>query len=834
MMTGLRYSLRALARTPVLSLVVVLSLGLGIGANTAILSLLHQIVLRSLPVQRPEQLVALHSPGDLKSGRSATNNAGGMDAIFSYPVFRALEKEPRALAGIAGYRLLGANIAFQGKTLNGGVLVVSGGYFPLLGVHPLLGRMLAPADDAGSGQPVVVLSYGYWNDRLGGRADVLNQPMRVNGQMFTVVGVAPRSFTGMTFGDEPDLFVPMVFKPAMTPGWDGRNQYDDYWIYVFGRLKDGATMQQAEDSLNSLYGGLKDEELKAVRDRPGDFERRFRASKLTLREAAAGQSAVRESMKTPLTVLMICTALVLLIAAANAANLLLARGAQRGRELSIRVAMGASRGRIVRQLLTEAMLLACGGGLAGVLLGSWALDLLMAGMQNGESQSYTLSASLDGTVLAFASVVALATGLLFGLYPAWAGARESVSTTLKEDSGNASSSRSGVRARRALVTAQVAISLLLLIPMGLFLKSLVNLLRVDLGIRTENLLTFHLSPELNGYKVVRSVALFERAERELAAIPGVTGVTTAMVPLISGSNWGNSLRVEGFSTDPKADRQSMFNAVGAGFLREMGVPLISGREFRESDTAASPKVALVNETFVRHFFAGKSPIGRHLRVPVTESSPEIEIVGVVKDSKYSGVRQQTPRLYYLPYRQVPKAGVMSFYVRAALKPEQITAQIRRVMAGIDPDLPLENLRTLEEQVARNIRSDRLVLQMASAFAILATALAMMGLYGVMAFGVSRRTREIGIRMAMGADAGGIGKLVLREVLLILAIGAGVGTPAALGLAKLAESQLFGVKAYDVTVVLAALAALAGAALLAGYMPARHAMRVNPVEALRYE
>ncbi|MBI5084043.1 MAG: FtsX-like permease family protein [Acidobacteria bacterium] len=644
--------------------------------------------------------------------------------------------------------------------------------------------------------------------------------------------MTPRSFRGMTFGSEPSLYVPMVDKPAMTPGWAGRDTYDDYWIYVFGRLKEGVTMAQAEGSLNSIYAGLKDEELKAVRDRPPDFEKRFRASRLTLHEAPAGQSEAREDVKTPLTVLMICTALVLLIAAVNAANLLLARGVQRGKELSIRVAMGAGRSRIVRQLLTEAMLLACGGGVAGIVIGGWALELLIQIVADSDAPSYGISAELDSTVLLFALGLSLATGLLFGLYPAWAAARDSVSATLKEDSGNASTGRSGVRARRTLVTAQVAVSLLLLIPMGLFLKSLVNLLRVDLGIRTENVLTFHLAPELNGYKPARSVALFERAERDLAAIPGVTGVTTALVPLISGSNWGSSVRAEGFSNDPNADRQSMYNVVGAGFLRKMGIPLIRGREFSESDTAAGPKVAVVNETFTRHFFGGKSPIGRHFRLG--KDAPEIQIVGLVKDSKYSSVRREAPRLYYLPYRQAVEVGEICFYGRTALKPEQVTSQIRKVMAEIDPDLPLENLRTLEEQVARNVRADRLVLQLASAFAILATLLAMLGLYGVMAFGVSRRRREIGIRMAMGADAGSIGGLVLREVMLILGIGAVAGAPAALGLAKLAESQLFGVKAYDVTVVLAAVAALTGAAMLAGYIPARQAMRVNPVEALRQD
>lgn len=575
-MNSLRYAIRALARTPVVSLVVVLSLALGIGANTAIFSLMHQELLRNLPVPNPEELVLVTSPSDFKSGRSSTNNAGGQDSIFSYPMFRQLEKNASGLKGVAAHRLLGANLAFQGKTLSGSVSVVSGEFFSLLGVQPLLGRMLSPADDQGAGQPTAVLSYGYWQDRLGGRSDVLNQPVRVNGSVFTVVGVAPRNFVGMTLGDEPDVYVPLVFKPAMTPGWNGTDRYDDYWLYVFGRLPARAVVSQAQSALNGVYGGLVAEQVKTVKGRNADYLNRFRASRLKLEPGALGQSQSRDRMKTPMTVLFVCTGLVLLIAAANAANLLLARAAQRGRELSIRVALGASNARIMKQLLSEAMLLAVAGGGLGLLIGSWVLDLLVKLMATDDTPGYSITSQMDPLVLAFGVGMTLLTGLLFGLYPAWSAARGSVAATLKEDSNNSSSSRGGVRARQALVTGQVAISLLLLIPMGLFLKSLVNLMREDLGIRTENLITFGLSPELNNYKFDRCRRLFERAEEELSAIPGVTGVTVSMVPLVSGSNWGNSIVVEGYKGNSD-DSHSMFNTVGAGFFGRIGVPLISGR-----------------------------------------------------------------------------------------------------------------------------------------------------------------------------------------------------------------------------------------------------------------
>ncbi len=831
-MTELRYAIRALTKTPVISLVVILSLGLGIGANTAIFSLMHQALMKSLPVEKPEELVLLNSPADLKGGRSSSNNAGGMDSIFSYLTFRGLERNPAGVKGVAAYRLLGANIAFQGKTLNGGVSVVSGGYFPLLGVQPHIGRMLSYEDDRGAGQSVAVLSYGYWQDKLGARSDVLNQPLRVNGQVFTVVGVAPKGFLGMTLGDEPDVYVPLVFKPAMTPGWNGTDRWNDYYLYLLARLQPGSTAQAAESALNGIYNGLKEEQLKSGQV-PKSQAERFRESRLKLLPGAMGQSSLRKGMETPLRILLICTGLVLLIAAGNAANLLLARAVQRSKELSIRVAMGASSLRILKQMLGEAMLLSVAGGAAGLLIGVWILDVLISTLSGSDETVYYLTAHLDPPVLLFTMAVVVLTGLIFGLYPAWTAARVSLAGNLKEESNQSSASRGGVRVRKALVTAQVALSVLLLIPTGLFLKSLVNLMHVNLGIRTENLLTFRVSPELNGYKPEQCLRFYQRAEENLRSIPGVQSVTVAMVPLIGGSRWGNDVDVEGFQKGPNVDNNSMYNVVGAGFFGKMGVPLIKGRELTESDTETSPRVAVVNETWVKHFAPSREPIGLRMRIGDAKTY-NVEIVGVVKDTKYAGVKDEAFRLYYLPYRQEKDTGEMSFYVRSGLPVEQLSAMVRRTMSGLDPNLPLENLRTMEAQVQRNIRADRLVLQLASAFAFLATSLAMLGLYGVMAFGVARRTREIGIRIALGAGSGSIRGMVLREVLLMLGVGALLGVPAALGLSRYAETQLFGVKPFDLMVVTGALAALAMAALMAGWLPARRAVRVNPVEALRYE
>jgi putative ABC transport system permease protein len=823
-MSRIRFALRTLAKSPLLSLVVILSLGLGIGVNTAIFSLLHEVVLSALPIPHPEQIVLLTSPGDLKHGRTQNGDAGGMDYVFNWRTFRELEKHTEA-ASVAAFCTMSSNIAFSRQTVRGEMMLVSGEYFPVLGIQPYAGRLIDAKDDA-PGNAIAVIGYRYWRDKLGADPSVLNQTIKVNGQPFTVAGIAPSNFIGTTVGTDPSVYVPISFKPHLTEDWNGTDKLDDYWIYLLARLKPGITTPQAEGALNGPYAGVVAEMAATIN---GKIEKtpRFREQKLSLKAGRQGNSSFRDEYRSALNILLLATGLVLLIAMANAANLLLARSVERRKELAIRAAIGASRWELMAQFLTEALLLAVIGGIAGIAIAFVTLKLLLTSSTAGESLN---GASLNYTILWFSVALSLATGILFGLYPAFDAARSTLATTLNDESGKASSSRGSSRLRTALVCAQLTIAIVLLVPTGLFLKSLVNLLHVNLGIRTANVITFFIAPRWNGYAPAQSQAIFDRAETELAAIPGVRSAVGSSVPLIGGSNWGTSFTTEGLA--PGAQKpNTKYDEVGPEFFAKTGIPLLAGRDIKETDTATSPKVVVVNETWVKQIFNGANPIGHRIGFG-KDGALDTEIVGIVKDSHYSSVRDQPPPVFYRPWRQDAKLGFISLYVRTELPPQQIIPQIRAVMSSIDRDIPLSDMRTLEEQVHDNIRSDELMMRLAAAFAALATTLAMLGLYGVMAYGVARRRREIGIRMALGAAPSRIRGMVMRELIWILAIGLTLGIPAALAATRVIESRLFGVHAKDLTILVSATLLLSLTAAAAAWWPARRASKVDPLTALR--
>ncbi|MGA3187969.1 MAG: ABC transporter permease [Bryobacteraceae bacterium] len=832
-MAKLTVILRGMMRTPVFSGIAVLSLALGIGANTAMFSLLDQFLLRTLPVKNPEELVFLYHPGPAQ-GSVSSDEAGGPS--FSYPMFREMQKEQTPFTGLAGARTMGASLSFRNSAVPSAAHLVSGNYFDLLGVKPAMGRLFTEDDDrVEGGHPIVVLSHAYWTSRFGGDIGALNQIVIVNGYPMTIVGVAQKGFRGEILGDSPDFFAPLSMKKALTPDWDAFQNRKDYWVTLFGRLKPGVTSAQADAAINATYRGQLEKDIPLLRQPSQTFLQRFRAKKIILRPGQFGRGGLREQGREPLLLLLGMTAMVLLICCANVANLQLARAASRMREIAVRLAMGASRAQLIGQLLIESCILAVAGGLVGLLAAYWTLRAIIAAIPQSTGMQTFLTPSLDPRVLAFCLGLSLLTGLAFGLFPALQSTRPDLVPTLKSQSGQSSATGSANRFRKLLVTAQVAISLLLLICAGLFARTLVNLSTIDLGLKADHLLTFSLSPKLNRYTDQSAAQLYEQLSARLSAIPGTRLVSAATTPAIANSTSSQNITVEGYvpSTDDGAD--SNFDAIGPDYFRTMGTPLIAGREFTPADNLAGPKVAVVNEAFVRHFLANQNPLGHHFALGAgSKVKPDIEIVGVVKDSKYSDMREAPPRAFYIPYCQMKQQNDLYFYVRTAIEPEQIATQIRREVAALDSNLPIRELKTMQNQIEENLIAERMLSSLTGAFAALATVLAAIGLYGVLAYNVSRRTREIGIRMALGAEVGHVRGLVIREVAIMLAIGTAVGLAAAAGAGLLIRSQLYGLPYWDPSVYASAAGILWIIALAAAYIPARRAARVDPMVALRYE
>jgi predicted permease len=825
---------RGLARTPLVTGIAIVSLALGIGANAAIFSLFDQMLFRPLPVQDPGRLVNLAAPGP-KPGSQSCSQAGGCDAVFSYPMLRDLRSAQHVFTGIAAHRPFSVNLAYRGQTLNGGGLLVNGSYFPVLGIQPALGRLLDERDEGTIGEPrVVVLDYDYWRNRFAQNPNVLNEALIVNGQPLTIVGVAPRGFKGTTLGAAPEVFVPMTLRNEME-GVFAEGSLENrrsYWAYAFARLKPDVSIEKALAAVNVTYRAIiNDVEAPLQKGMSEQTMKQFRARKVTGELDPRGQSSMHKEAKTPLVLLFSVTGLVLLIACANIANLLLARAASRSGEMAVRLSIGAGRWRLVRQLLVEACLLASVGGLFGLVVARWTVDVILAFLPSEATRA--MAFSIDGRVVLFSLLLTVATGVLFGLFPALHSTRPNLVTVLKGQSGQPSGARSAALFRSALVTAQVALSMLLLVCAGLFVKSLFNVSRVDLGLRTDNVVTFAVSPQLNGYAGPRSLELFERLEDELGAVPGVTGVSASLVPLLSGSNWSNDVQVEGFQAGPDTDTNSRFNKIGPGYFRTFGVPLLSGREFTRADGGHAALAAIVNEQFAKKFKLGREAVGRHIQQgPPT--APQIEIVGVVANAKYSEVKDEAPPQFFVPYRQGETLGFLTFYVKTSLQPDHLLGTIPKVVARLDPNLPIEDLRTMEQQVRQNVFLDRLLTVLSASFAALATLLAAVGLYGVLAYTVAQRTREIGLRMALGAGPNRVRRMILSQMAAMIAVGGAAG----LGLAALAghyaESLLFELKGYDPLVFVVSAVLLSLIALGAGYVPALRASRVDPMTALRYE
>ena len=830
-MINLKHAFRTLFKAPFVTAVAIVSLALGIGANAAIFSVFNQILLRPLPVRESSTLVNLSAPGP-KPGSQSCTNAGGCDVVFSYPMFRDLQREQKVFTEIAAHRGFSANLAFGGQTLNGEGSLVSGSYFPLLGLQPAAGRLLTPDDDKALGEsPVVVLSHGYWLTRFDADPGVVNKTMIVNGQSLTIVGVAPRGFEGTTLGVQPKVYVPITLRGLMEPLFI--NEFANrrsYWVYVFARLRPGVSIDEARTGINVPYKNIITQvEVPLQRGMSDQTMAKFKAKEVGLEPGARGQTSVRSEAQDPLRMLLGVTALVLIIACANIANLLLARAAGRANEMAVRLSLGAKRSQLIRQLLVEACLMAILGGIAGLVVARWTLGA-MASLLPADLAPL-IPIGLDATALVFAAALAIGTGILFGLFPALHSTRPDLLPTLKGHSGQPGGARAAARFRTSLATAQIALSMALLVAAGLFAKSLYNVARTDLGLNADRIVTFAISPQLNKYTPARSQVLFEQLEDGLGRQPGVTGVTAGMVPLLAGSNWGTSVNVQGFESGPDVDSHSNYNEIGPDYFRTVGIRLLAGREFTRADTEGAPKVAIVNEAFAKKFNLGSDAVGKRM---AQGDKLDVEIVGLVQNAKYSEVKGEVPPQFFRPYRQDSSLGFITFYVKTAVEPESLIATVRKVVADLDPNLPIENLRTLEQQAKENVFLDRFISFLSTAFATLATLLAAVGLYGVLAYTVSQRTREIGLRMALGAAPGRVRRMVMRQVGIMVLVGGFIGLTAAIWIGSLAQEQLYQMKGHDPGVMTGAAILLTIVALLAGLVPAHRASRVDPMTALRYE
>ncbi|MBV6522450.1 MAG: hypothetical protein MNPFHGCM_02598 [Gemmatimonadaceae bacterium] len=828
-----RYALRTLFSTPFVTIVAIVSLALGIGANAAIYSLFDQTLLRPLPVMAPGELVNLKLPGPIQ-GNDSCNSAGcGDGIIWSYPMVRDLEAAQNGLAAIAGYRLFGASVGLGEQPMVGEGVYVTGGYFSMLGLRPVIGRLLQTADnEPGADNLVAVIGYNFWIDQYGGRPDVLGKQLQVNGRSFSIVGVAPAGFNGTTLGSRPLVYIPIQSR-VWVGGYKGLENRRDYWVYLVGRRKPGMTIEATKSALDRVIAPiLSDVEAPLQQGMSDQTMVRFKGKRVVVEPGARGQSSLQGQARTPLVMLFAITAVVLLIACANIANLLMARGADRATEMTVRLALGATRWRVVTQLLVESLVLAVLGGLASLLIARWTLQGI-AGLLPPEGAA-AFDFHLQPPVLAFATGLAVLTGFLFGLFPALHSTRPDLIRSIRAGAGQIAGGGTAARFRTTLAVVQIALSTMLLVSAGLFLKSLVNVSRVDLGIRIDSVVTFQVSPLRVGYDTLRAKLLYARIEDELRALPGVTGVTSSIVPLLSGDSWGNDVRVQGFECLPDTDCNSRYNAVGAGYFGMIGATLLAGRDFDTTDQYTAARVAIVNEEFARKFALGRDAVGKFMGRASGNDSLRIQIVGLVPNVAYNGAKEKPQPVFYLPWMQQGVLGEMHFYARTRLEPDRLLADIRRTTKRIDPSLPVEDLKTMPQQLRESVFLDRMISALSASFAVLATVLAAIGLYGVLAYSVAQRTREIGVRMALGADRRRVQRMVLRQVGVMVAIGATSGALGALGLGRAARSLLFGLDGHDPVVFASGVLLLVVVALGAGWLPALRASRTPPMQALRYE
>jgi len=827
----LRYGIRSMFRSPALTLVALLSLALGIGANTAIFSFLDALMLRSLPVKDPAQLVVFGG----EEGEAGVTDRYGSTTLYSYPFYRQLRQKNAVFSDVAAIlsmlNRVHGTIDGRDEAEEMQVQLVSGMYFPMLGVQAAFGRGLTDEDDNSEGDhPVAVVSYAWWKRVLASDPAVLNRKIKLGTTMFNIVGVAPPEFFGTKVGEAPDIWVPMSMMKSVPPEWNGYK--DDFFqaMFIMGRLKPGFSLEQATSNVNVLHQQI----IRAFPD--GDLSPRNVANlskaHVALRPMATGLSSLRRTFSEPLKILMGVTALVLLIACANIANLLLARSTARTRELAVRQALGARRIRIVRQLLTESIVLALAGGLLGVGLAAVADRLLLRMISTG-ADTLPLDVSINTRLLLFNFAVTVATAVLFGIVPALRGTRVELTDALKDGRGPSSgTARSPLG--KAFIVIQIAISLVLMVGAILFIRSLANLNNVDTGFNREGVLRLEIDSNVTGLKSndPRMTAMFQEIEQRVGSLPGVKAASFASFTFAQGS-WNTGIRVAGMNADENVNVKH--NVIGNGYFATMQIPLLTGRTFGSQDTSASRHVAIISERMAKDLFpAGVNPIGHHYYTGFDpKPDTDVEVIGVVKDVKFGSLQERPQYIDYIPNPQHPW-GYGSLAVRYDGTFNTISNEVQQTIHNVNHLLPINRVTILDSQVARTINNQRLVAQLSAFFGLVAVFLSCIGIYGLMSYMVGRRTNEIGIRIAIGASRSSVRWLVMREIILLALIGIAIGVPATLAGSRIVANLLFGLRGTDTASLLASVVALMLVAIMAGYLPARRAAQVDPMVALRYE
>jgi len=848
LLQDMRYGIRVLLKNPGFTAIAVLTLALGIGANTAIFSVLDSVLLRKLPVVHSEQLVLLTDPD---SHGQSFGSEGGDRSLLAYSEFEYLRDHNEVFSSIFAAdsdlpivraTVVGSASGGAGQDESLRVRLVSGNYFSTLGANPAAGRMFtSEVDGARNGSPFAVISYAFWKQRFGLDPSVIGKTIQIRQTSFEIIGVTEPGFFGETVGEAPDVWVPAMMQDAIYPGRDLLTASQDMtnihtWLLVMARLKPGVTTEQAKASINvefkrmldSLGGTLNAQERRELSDQ-----------RINLQAGARGSSTLHGAYGAPLKVLMGLVGFVLLIACANVANLLLARGTARQKEFAVRLAIGAGRNRLIRQLLSESLLLALAGAAAGLLLAQWADSLLLQMVSRASTGGGTVQINLrpDARMLAFTLGIAVLSAILFGLIPALRATRLDLSPILKSTTSGSTGENASHRlpVTKVLVIAQVAISLILLVVAGLFVHSLSKLSEVNLGYKTENLLLFQVDGAAAGYKEAANLRFQQELLEKFSAIPGVRAATLSSNGLFSHSESSDPISVEGYTAKPSEELHSRMDHVGPGYFSTVGIPVLIGREIGPQDSGNGPRAGVINKTFAEHFFGKSNPLGKKVRDTYPGNPSELEIVGVVADAKYNSLREKTPPRLYAPYfNPMWEHSFAIFEIRTLADPASVSAALRAAVQQTNSSLSPIKISTMQVLVDDSLHTDKFIARLAGVFGLLAMLLASIGLYGIMAYTVARRTRDIGIRMALGAQRGSVLWLVLRETLLLVLIGVAVGLPLALGGTHLIKSMLFGLGIVDPLAMIVPAVTLAVVAALAGFLPARRAMRVDPMVALRYE